>query len=125
MAVTNKDFHAASRNRKDEFYTQLTDIEKEMRYYRDFFQRKAVLYFFKYFAMNFSSFGLKKLIGSQIHKRFSGPYKATHTGGSRVGMGIGWCHGVLPAGAERPHGRNKKGQHEQVVHCYPWYTCYL
>lgn len=73
MAVTNKDFHAAARNKKDEFYTQLTDIEKEMRYYRDFFRGKIVLCncddpyesnFFKYFAMSFNTLGLKKLIAT-------------------------------------------------------------
>lgn len=73
MAVTNKDFHSAMRNRRDEFYTQLTDIEKEMRYYRAFFAGKIVFCncddpyesnFFKYFAMNFNMLGLKKLIAT-------------------------------------------------------------
>ena len=73
MAVTNKDFHAAMRNKKDEFYTQLADIEKEMRHYKDFFKGKTVLCncddpyesnFFKYFAMNFNSLGLKKLLST-------------------------------------------------------------
>lgn len=71
--VTNRDLNKASVAKKDEFYTQLTDIEKEMRYYREYFKGKTVLCncddpyesnFFKYFAMNFNSLGLKKLIAT-------------------------------------------------------------
>lgn len=67
----NADLNKAAKAKKDEFYTQLTDIEKEMRYYRDYFKDKIVFCncddpfesnFFKYFAMNFNSLGLKKLI---------------------------------------------------------------
>lgn len=69
----NKDLNKAAQAKKDEFYTQLTDIEKEMRYYRAFFKDKIVFCncddpfesnFFKYFAMNFNSLGLKKLIAT-------------------------------------------------------------
>lgn len=71
--ATNKDLNKAAQNKKDEFYTQLTDIEKEMRYYKDYFKGKVVFCncddpyesnFFKYFAMNFNSLGLKKLIAT-------------------------------------------------------------
>lgn len=71
--ATNKDLNKAAQNKKDEFYTQLTDIEKEMRYYKDYFKGKAAFCncddpyesnFFKYFAMNFNSLGLKKLIAT-------------------------------------------------------------
>lgn len=71
MAVTNKALNKASVAKKDEFYTQLSDIEKEMRYYKDYFKDKIVFCncddayesnFFKYFAMNFNSLGIKKLI---------------------------------------------------------------
>ena len=73
MANDNKGFTKASKAKKDEFYTQLTDIEKEMRYYRAYFRGKTVLCncddpfesnFFKYFAMNFNPLGLKKLIAT-------------------------------------------------------------
>ena len=59
--------------KKDEFYTQLTDIEKEMRYYRKHFTGKTVFCncddpfesnFFKYFVLNFNRLGLKKLIAT-------------------------------------------------------------
>lgn len=76
----NKLLSIAKDAKKDEFYTQLTDIEKEMRYYRKHFKDKTILCncddpfesnFFKYFALNFNRLGLKKLIatsyaGSQI-----------------------------------------------------------
>ena len=39
----NADLGAAKTAKKDEFYTQLTDIEKEMRYYRKHFQGKTCL----------------------------------------------------------------------------------
>lgn len=59
--------------KKDEFYTQLVDIENELRHYRDNFRGKTIFCncddpyesnFFKYFAMNFNAFGLKKLIAT-------------------------------------------------------------
>ena len=66
----NTDLNKAAKAKKDEFYTQLTDIEKEMRYYRDFFRGKVVFCncddpfesnFFKYFAMNFQPVGTEKI----------------------------------------------------------------
>lgn len=69
----NKDLSNAIKAKKDEFYTQLVDIEKEMKYYRDYFKGKTVFLncddpyesnFFKYFAMNFNRLGLKKLVST-------------------------------------------------------------
>lgn len=69
----NNDLHAAKRAKNDEFYTQLTDIEKELRHYRGHFKDKTVLCncddpfesnFFKYFVLNFNRLGLKKLIAT-------------------------------------------------------------
>ena len=63
----------ASKAKKDEFYTQLTDIEKELKHYKDQFKDKVVYCnaddpfesdFFKYFAANFNLLGLKKLIAT-------------------------------------------------------------
>ena len=71
MANNNKALSNANRAKKDEFYTQLSDIENELRHYRHHFRRKTILCncddpyesnFFKYLAMNFNFFGLKKLI---------------------------------------------------------------
>lgn len=71
MANENSALHSAKRNKKDEFYTQIADIEREMRHYRKHF-KGAVVYcncddpyisaFFEYFAKNFEFLGLKKLI---------------------------------------------------------------
>jgi hypothetical protein len=71
MATRNLD--KAKVAKKDEFYTQLADIENELRHYRQHFRGKTILCncddpyesnFFKYFALNFNSFGLKKLIAT-------------------------------------------------------------
>ena len=39
----NSSLHAAKSSKKDEFYTQLADIEKELRHYKDHFKGKVVL----------------------------------------------------------------------------------
>ena len=67
----NKNLQAANKAKKDEFYTQLCDIENELRHYREHFRGKTVLCncddprvsnFFHYFAYNFEQLGLKRLI---------------------------------------------------------------
>lgn len=69
----NENLKTANKAKQDEFYTQLTDIEKELRHYKDHFKGKIVFCncddpfesnFFKYFAMNFNFLGLKKLIAT-------------------------------------------------------------
>ena len=71
MATTSMD--NAKKNKSDEFYTQLSDIEMELSHYKEFFKGKTVFCncddpyesnFFKYFAMNFNFLGLKKLIAT-------------------------------------------------------------
>ena len=71
--MAQKDLAIAKTSKKDEFYTQLSDIEKEMVHYRDYFRDKVVFCncddpyesnFFKYFALNFNALGLKKLIAT-------------------------------------------------------------
>ena len=68
--MPNKNLNAAKRAKKDEFYTQLSDIERELQHYWPHFRGKTVLCncddpyesnFFKYFALNFNQLGLKKL----------------------------------------------------------------
>ena len=68
---TTKSLDAAKRAKKDEFYTQLSDIENELKHYREQFRNKVVYCncddpkvsnFFKYFFLNFKFLGLKKLI---------------------------------------------------------------
>lgn len=67
----NRNLRSASTAKKDEFYTQLSDIEKEMKHYKNHFKGKVVYCncddprtsnFFHYFSYNFEKLGLKKLI---------------------------------------------------------------
>lgn len=67
----NSNLKDSVRQKQDEFYTQLSLVESEMKHYRQHFKGKVVLCncddpyesnFFKYFAMNFNALGLKKLI---------------------------------------------------------------
>ena len=69
----NNSLNAAMKAKQDEFYTQLDDIAKELKYYKQHFHGKVVLCncddpyesnFFKYFALNFNQLGLKKLIAT-------------------------------------------------------------
>ena len=71
--MARKDLAQAKDAKKDEFYTQLTDIEKELRHYTEYFRDKVVFCncddpyesnFFKYFALMFNKLGLKKLIAT-------------------------------------------------------------
>lgn len=68
---SNKNLRNASKAKKDEFYTQLSDIEKELRHHKDYFKGKVVFCncddprvsnFFHYFSYNYEQLGLKKLI---------------------------------------------------------------
>ena len=69
----NSNLHKASKAKNDEFYTQLADIELELKHYRKHFAGKTIFCncddpyesnFFKYFAMNFNYLGLKKLVAT-------------------------------------------------------------
>ena len=69
--MANKNLNAAKVAKKDEFYTQLSDIERELQHYWPHFRGKVVLCncddpyesnFFKYFALRFNQLGLRKLI---------------------------------------------------------------
>jgi len=70
---TSSQLTNAKRNKKDEFYTQIADIEAEVKHYRQHFKGKVVLcncddprksMFFRYFSDNFEFLGLKKLIAT-------------------------------------------------------------
>ena len=69
--ISNKHLNQAKRGKNDEFYTQLSDIERELKHYKKHFRGKTVLCncddprvskFFHYFSHNFEELGLKKLI---------------------------------------------------------------
>jgi Adenine-specific methyltransferase EcoRI len=66
----NRTLHIAKSSKKDEFYTQLSDIESELKHYKEHFKNKVIFCncddprnsnFFNYFAYNFETLGLKKL----------------------------------------------------------------
>ena len=69
--ASNKCLETAKKQKKDEFYTQLSDIERELRHYEHHFKGKTVLCncddprvsnFFHYFSHKFEDLGLKRLI---------------------------------------------------------------
>ena len=69
--MANKNLNAAKTAKKDEFYTEMIDIERELKYYWPHFRDKVIFCncddpyesnFFKYFALHFNHLGLKKLI---------------------------------------------------------------
>jgi hypothetical protein len=71
MARKNNNLHAAKVAKNDEFYTQLSDIEKELKFYKEHFRNKVVLCncndalhtgFATYFSLQFELLGLKELI---------------------------------------------------------------
>ena len=73
LMTTNTRLHKAKQNKNDEFYTQLSDIEQELKHYKEFFKGKTIFCncddpewsnFWKYFELNFDHLGLKKLIST-------------------------------------------------------------
>ena len=73
VVAKNADLTLAKKRKKDEFYTQLVDIENELKHYKEHFKGKVVLCncddprksnFFKYFADNFEKLQLKRLIAT-------------------------------------------------------------
>lgn len=85
----NSNLHAAKTAKNDEFYTQLTDIEKELAHYREHFRDKIIFCncddptwsnFWRYFHLNFGFLGLKKLIATHYDAE-KPTYKLEYTGG--------------------------------------------
>lgn len=83
----NSNLHKANKAKKDEFYTQLVDIEKELKNYKEQFRGKIVYCncddpfesnFFKYFANNFNALGLKRLIATS--------YKPSSIANTQLGL---------------------------------------
>lgn len=92
----NGNLHKAKAAKNDEFYTQLSDIEKECAHYADFFKGKVVYCncddardsnFFRYFTINFEHLGLKKVIATGYKKDGHGVclvYEGDKNGNRRV-----------------------------------------
>lgn len=79
--MSNSNLNSAKKAKNDEFYTQLSDVEKELKHYKDFFKEKKVLCncnddkwsaFFKYFSANFEYLGLKQLVCISYNKNGHG-----------------------------------------------------
>ena len=97
MASANTNLHKAKGAKNDEFYTQLTDVAKELMHYKAHFKDKIVLCncddptwsaFWKYFHLNFAELGLKKLISTH-YDREEATYKMEYTGGNDNDIDVG------------------------------------
>lgn len=89
--AANGSLHAAKREKNDEFFTQLTDIEKELRHYKRQLQGKVVFCncddpewsnFWKYFTLNFEHLGLAKVVSTH-YARGSSSYKLEYFGAGK------------------------------------------
>ena len=87
--AANTNLHKAKNAKNDEFYTQLTDVEKELMHYKEHFKDKVVFCncddptwsaFWRYFHLNFEHLGLKKLISTH-YDRTEPTYKMEYEGG--------------------------------------------
>ncbi len=88
--ATNKLLQKAKKSKSDEFYTQLCDIESELRYYKTHFKDKIVYCncddprisnFFKYFAINLEELGIKKLLTSCYREQIDDLFGEQNQGG--------------------------------------------
>lgn len=95
--MANTNLHKAKTAKNDEFYTQLTDVAKELMHYKKHFKDKIVFCncddptwsaFWKYFHLNFAELGLKKLISTH-YDREEATYKMEYTGGDDNDIEVG------------------------------------
>ena len=95
--MQNKNLINAKKNKNDEFFTQLPDIENELRHYQNHFKNKVVFCncddpsfsnFWKYFHHNFNFLKLKKLISTHYSKEGSS-YKMEYSGGNDSDCDVG------------------------------------
>ena len=95
--MENTNLHKAKTAKNDEFYTQLTDVAKELMHYKKHFKDKIVFCncddptwsaFWKYFHLNFAELGLKKLISTH-YDREEVTYKMEYTGGNDNDIEVG------------------------------------
>ena len=93
----NANLIKAKKAKNDEFYTQLTDISKELIHYKHHFKDKIVFCncdnptwsaFWKYFHLDFETLGLKKLISTHYDKT-EPTYKMEYTGGNDNDIEVG------------------------------------
>lgn len=93
----NANLRKANAVKNDEFYTQLTDVSKELMHYKKHFKGQTVLCncddptwsaFWKYFHLNFKALGLKKLISTHYDKT-EPTYKMEYEGGDDNNIEVG------------------------------------
>ena len=94
----NTDLSNAKNAKKDEFYTQLEDINAEMVHYEKQFKGKTVLMncddptwsnFWRYFHIEFERLGLKKIIATHYEYGEVASYKMEYEGGNDENFEIG------------------------------------
>jgi hypothetical protein len=92
----NKNLHKAKKAKNDEFYTMLSDIEKELVHYKNHFKDKIIYCncddprfsnFWNYFHLNFEHLGLKKLISTHYNIG-CGTFKAVYCGGNDCDVSV-------------------------------------
>ncbi len=95
--MANANLHKAKTAKNDEFYTQLSDVSKELMHYKEHFKDKVVFCncddpswsaFWKYFHLNFSHLGLKKLISTH-YDREKPTYKMEYEGSNDNDVEVG------------------------------------
>ena len=95
--MSNSNLSAAKKAKNDEFYTQFSDIEKELSHYKQHFVGKTIFCncddptwsnFWRYFHLNFAFFGLKKLIATHYDANQS-TYKMEYEGGDDTNLEAG------------------------------------
>lgn len=95
--MTNQNLRKAKREKNDEFYTQLVDIENELQYYTEHFRNKIVYCncdnpewsnFWKYFHKNFTELGLKKIIAT-YYSTTEQVYMLEYSGGDDEDISVG------------------------------------
>ena len=110
----NRSLHAANKAKEDEFYTELSDIENELNYYRHHFKDKVVFCncddpvwsaFWRYFHLNFGVLGLKGLISTHYDPADT-TYEMEYAGGD---------DGTVEAGVKTPLKGNGDFRSEECV----------
>lgn len=93
----NENLHKAKDAKNDEFYTRIEDVAEELRHYKKHFAGKVVFCncddptwsaFWRYFHLNFSELGLKKLIATH-YDRTEPTYKMEYEGGDDNDVEVG------------------------------------
>ena len=97
MGCANTNLCKAKKEKNDEFFTQLTDIEKELKHYKKHFENKSIFCncddptfseFWRYFHLNFAELKLKKLVSTHYDAK-ERTYMLEYEGGDDNNVEIG------------------------------------